>query len=776
MTSAHDLLDAALAYAALGWPVFPVHYPLNGSGCSCGDPGCENVGKHPRTTHGLKDATTDPAQIRTWWQQWPKSNIGMPTGTQTGVAVDIDPRNGAAGSLEALEDAGCTFPLTVESHTGGGGKHLLYRHPGGRIKNSAGHVLGQGLDIRGDGGYIILPPSRHACGQAYVWEASSAPFDLAMEPMPAWLIAKLRDPEPHRDNGHCPAGGRIAQGQRNDTLTRVAGSMRRQGLDATTIEGALLVINARQCEPPLPDDEIQKIAVSVGRYAPEKNPNISETELTKLSKDPSGTFGTAESAETAAEDDGAGEARKDRRSMGDRLIGYALEDATEFFVDQFHQGHALVNGQAIPLHRGAYTWLRQLFYRHEQRGLSGEALQMVAGTLEAKAVHELSQYELHVRSAWHQGALYVELQPGRVLQVDATGWRIDADPPVRFRRFPNLGRLPDPKPCDSYEDLLDVLLIQEPVNRRLLGAHLATELLPHISRPILLLTGPQGAAKSTRQRLIKRVLDPGKPETIRLDPKDILQKAMHTQVVMVDNLSTLPDWALDLLCRLCTGEADSKRKLYADDEDIIYELKRAVLLNGVNPPGDRPDFNDRLLPIEVERLTPEQRRTEEVLWGILAERHAHWLGALFTQLSKAMGCRARVAEEMPQLPRLADWGLWAAALYKAQGHEYAVFLEDWKGITQRQQAAVVEGSPVAQVVLKFMSMRSAWEGTYSELYDALAPTAEAMHVAKDRAWPRASRWLSRYLNELSPVLRDYGIELIRDRRTNSTRWVTLKKG
>jgi hypothetical protein len=118
-----------------------------------------------------------------------------------------------------------------------------------------------------------------------------------------------------------------------------------------------------------------------------------------------------------------------------------------------------------------------------------------------------------------------------------------------------------------------------------------------------------GAGKTTIQRLLKRLVDPTAPETVRFDPRDFLQKASHAYLVMLDNQNTVPEWATDTLCRLVTGEADSKRRLYTDDEDVIIELRRAVLLNGINVPADRGDVLDRSLVVELERIPDGERRT-----------------------------------------------------------------------------------------------------------------------------------------------------------------------
>ena len=159
-----------------------------------------------------------------------------------------------------------------------------------------------------------------------------------------------------------------------------------------------------------------------------------------------------------------------------------------------------------------------------------------------------------------------------------------------------------------------------------------------------------GSGKTTIQRLIKRLLDPTAPETVRFDPRDFLQKAMHAYIVMLDNQNTIPEWASDTLCRLVTGEADSKRRLYTDDEDFIIELRRAALLNGINVPTDRGDVLDRSLVVELERIPDGERKTEEQIWELFAKEHPRLLGALFDTLSKAIALKPSI--KLSRRPRL----------------------------------------------------------------------------------------------------------------------------
>jgi len=244
-------LAAALAYAKRGVPVLPLHWP-NGAACSCGDPACPSVGKHPLTEHGKDDASTDAEIIKGWWARWPEANVGLRMGAGR-VAVDIDPRNGGD---ESLYDLG-PLPETVTALTGGGGQHLLYKADGA-VKARKG--IRPGIDIITEG-YIVGPPSRHVSGRRYEWEVGHAPGQVALAPFPPALLSLSPD-------GGTPAGplpDRILAGQRNDLLASLAGSMRQRGATAEAIAAALTVENETRCEPPLSPSEVAQIARSVSR-------------------------------------------------------------------------------------------------------------------------------------------------------------------------------------------------------------------------------------------------------------------------------------------------------------------------------------------------------------------------------------------------------------------------------------------------------------------------------------------------------------------------------
>lgn len=282
---------SALQYAARGWAVLPVHGIIN-SACTCGKRSCSSTGKHPRTPNGVKDATTDLTVVLEWWEKWPNSNIGIATGKASGLlAVDVDPRNGGDGTIDALTDTHGGFPDTVEALTGGGGRHLLFAYPtdGSPI---TGTVLDDGVDIKSDGGYIVAAPSMHASGGQYEWELSSDPSDTELAAPPDWPIERLRNPllaskkaaagNDRLDPAAILSG--VSVGERNDTVFRYFCRLRDKNLtwDECLVLGRQIVA-ASPKDPPFTEQEMIGCLDSAFKYEPGKTeakaaPNKGESE------------------------------------------------------------------------------------------------------------------------------------------------------------------------------------------------------------------------------------------------------------------------------------------------------------------------------------------------------------------------------------------------------------------------------------------------------------------------------------------------------------------
>lgn len=258
------MVDMACWYAAcLGWAVLPCHSVI-GDRCTCARPECDSPGKHPLTDNGVYGASTDETQIIAWWHRRPWANVAIATGAISGiVALDVDVDKGGPDSLHDLERQHGPLPDTPLSLTGGGGLHALFVHPGVAVQNKVG--IASGLDVRGDGGYIVAPPSLHISRRRYAWDLAADPETTPIASLPGWLetIAARRTPLQTM-----PDGDAKISAYRNVTLFRVAGALRRIGLPSDDIAAMLDVLNQRRCDPPLGETEVLKIARSTDRYAP----------------------------------------------------------------------------------------------------------------------------------------------------------------------------------------------------------------------------------------------------------------------------------------------------------------------------------------------------------------------------------------------------------------------------------------------------------------------------------------------------------------------------
>lgn len=266
-------LDAALAYAARGWAVFPCHSLVrvvaDGADhyrCDCGKR-CSSPGKHPHTREGLKEATTDAATIRRWWARWPGANVAIATGAASGglVVIDLDAKHDGVEHWREIAERNGGHAECPVALTGGGGQHLLF-HSAEPVQNSVS-VIAQGVDVRADGGYVIAAPSLHYSGRAYTWELSSDPEDVAVPELPAWVLAlAVRKRTPSKRGAGAPAT--FPEGGRNDGIYKLACSMRAKGLEEEEVLAAMLAANTSRCVPPLDDVEVAKIVASACTHEP----------------------------------------------------------------------------------------------------------------------------------------------------------------------------------------------------------------------------------------------------------------------------------------------------------------------------------------------------------------------------------------------------------------------------------------------------------------------------------------------------------------------------
>lgn len=309
-------------------------------------------------------------------------------------------------------------------------------------------------------------------------------------------------------------------------------------------------------------------------------------------------------------------------------------------------------------------------------------------------------------------------------------------------------------------------------------ASLVVSFIPDIPHPIDVLYGDQGTAKTTTSRIKKELIDPSAMRTLTFPSTQaqFVQQSSHHSFIPLDNLTSLPEWLSDALCRTVTGEGFSKRELYTDDDDIIYNFKRCVSINGINLVPTKPDLLDRSILFELDPIAPDKKRNEVELWEDFERDKPKFLGAIFSLLSKAMKEYENV--NLTRKPRMADFATWGCAVAMALGKESHDFITAYFKNMRIQNEEALEGSPVARAIIAFMEGRDSWEGSPGELLDNLDGIAESLKLnTRDKRYPKDPRWLWRRIKEVRTNLLTVGIDAYKDDsdRGSSGRKIIVKR-
>jgi len=421
-----------------------------------------------------------------------------------------------------------------------------------------------------------------------------------------------------------------------------------------------------------------------------------------------------------------------------------------------HREHHALAGRAVR------EYLARLHHTHTTRTPGSQAIADALGTLAGMARYDGATHDVHVRVAGHHGAVYLDLgDPAwRAAEITAAGWRLVADPPVRFRRGRALLALPEPMRGGAVDALRDVIHVASDDDWRLLVGWIVGALRASGPYPLLALDGEQGAGKSTAARMLRRIVDPSGAE-LRAEPReirDLMIAASGGWIVALDNLSHIQPWLSDALCRVSTGGALSTRQLYTDGDEHIIEAIRPVLVTGIASVVTRGDLADRTIAITLPTIPESRRRPEADLWRAYDAIRPQVLGVLLDAVACAL--RRERDVRLDALPRMADWALWVTAAEPALGIEDGGILRAYAGSRQQAAEQTLDGDPLAVAI---RALARPWEGTSAELLSRIAPAGRA-----PRGWPESPRGLSGALRRLAPQLRRVGISVVLDRREPHT--------
>ena len=458
-----------------------------------------------------------------------------------------------------------------------------------------------------------------------------------------------------------------------------------------------------------------------------------------------------------------------------RAVQYAEAVVSEWYADPDGEAYIDVSMQGVRRtlrvrSRETRALLDRLMWDAEGAPLGSQPRQDAIDVLEARARHSGIVRDLHVRVAEHAGEIWIDIgdPTWRAIRVTPAGWSVvdSHDVPVRFRRTRGMRALPVPVRGGRIEELREYIRADDDAYI-LIVAWLLGALRPRGPYVVLVISGEQGAAKSTCARLLRALIDPH-DVPLRAPPRDerdIAIAARNAHIIALDNLSYLPVWLSDALCRIATGGGYATRELYTDADETIISATRPIILTGIEDVAGRGDLADRAYSVVLRHIPETERVPEEELYTAYAAAAPRILGALLD----AVACGLSRPEVRPaRLPRMADAARWVVACEPACPWEPGEYLRAYAGVRGEMLAAGIEADPVASAVLAHVDRHGGeWSGTAGDLLRELE--AARGEGRPPRGWPETPRALSGRLTRAAPLLRAAGLEIARDRRPGGAR-------
>lgn len=459
---------------------------------------------------------------------------------------------------------------------------------------------------------------------------------------------------------------------------------------------------------------------------------------------------------------------KDKQPPQAAVIGKMYEGA-EFFHTADQKLYASFpmedHRQTWPLKsQGFRSFLVKRFYTEENKPPSAQALQDALAMCEAKAQFDGPTAAVGTRLMKQEGALYLDLcdEKWRAAEVTATGWRVSADHPARFRRARGMSALPHPLQGGTLDELRQFLNAGEEENWILLVSWLLGAFMPNGPYPLLILQGDHGSAKSTTSRVLRMLIDPSSSplRSLPKEERDLMIAATNSWVLTYDNLSGTQQWISDALCRLATGGGFATRELHSDSEEMIFDAQRPIILNGIDDIATNADLADRALIVNLPMIPETGRRPEKEFWAKFQEAQPRILGAILDAVSAGLKNVDQV--RLNRYPRMADFAKWVAACTPALPFSGSEFLQAYFDNRQQSVALSIEGSAVATNLVRLVKEQPRWEGSAAELLTQLNRIAPD-DARKLKTWPKDARWMANRLRQVSPLLRAVNIEVSYER-------------
>lgn len=420
-------------------------------------------------------------------------------------------------------------------------------------------------------------------------------------------------------------------------------------------------------------------------------------------------------------------------------------------------------------------WCVKLFFERYGKPPNNQALQDSLRLFEAKAHYEGREYPVFIRVAEYDGSFYLDLgdKEWQVVSISPQGWQIIQNPPVRFRRARGMLALPLPQNPGRLNFLRDFLNISDEETWILILSWLVGCFRPKGPYSILVLQGEQGSGKSTTARILRSLIDPNVAD-IRGTPReerDLVISANNSWVMAFDNLSGIPIWLSDALCRIASGAGFSTRTLYSDKEETIFCLSRPIVCTSIDDLANRHDFLDRAILVNLPPISEARRRDEATLGEEFEKARPYILAGILDVVS--CGLRNWEKTKLFKIPRMADFARWVVACEEALPWERDLFLQVYEEARGSIIDSAIENDLVAEALMTFILEKGSWEGTAKELLEALSYYVDE-NTRKKKEWPGTPRGMSGKLRRIATFLRHKGVE-IDFQRLGGKRNISIRK-
>lgn len=471
---------------------------------------------------------------------------------------------------------------------------------------------------------------------------------------------------------------------------------------------------------------------------------------------------------------GAASEEKTRQTQAEKLLDLAAD--IFLFHDQNGDGYAFYNGECVKLSsKKMQKVLSHLMYRSTGKTPNKEAISQAISALEGKAIFDCDKIHLENRVAMHLGKILYDLGNQFTVRITKHGWEIIKSTP-KFRRYNHQAVQVYPAKSGGDVYALFKFINVSPKHRLLVLVTLISYFISGIAHPIFHPWGPQGSGKTSLFRLFKKLVDPSIVETLMCssDRTRVIHALVTHYMPLFDNLSRLDGETSDILCQACTGGGIEQRQLFTDSDSIIFLILRCVGINGINLSIAKPDLLDRTLLLHLDRIPPNERREESVLWAEFEIARPYILGGIFDILSKAIAIYPTV--KLEKLPRLADYGRWGYAIAEAikpgLGKQ---FVADYEQNVQQQVDEAIQSNTLATTLLMYLSKRAdnEWVSTITTAFTVLKTFADPDRY--DKSFPMVPRDLRRHLERLKTTLEERGITYSIQARTSDGYPIIFRK-